>query len=33
LTADKVTPDEMKANEDVIVDKVPPKITSGDQIP
>jgi hypothetical protein len=33
LTADKVAPEELKANQDVIVDTLPPLISSGDQIP
>jgi hypothetical protein len=33
LTADKVTPQELKANQDVIVDQLPPLISSSDQIP
>jgi len=33
LTADKVAPDELKANQDVIVENLPPLINSGDQIP
>ena len=33
LTADKVAPEELKANQNVIVDTLPPLISSGDQIP
>jgi thiosulfate/3-mercaptopyruvate sulfurtransferase len=33
LTADKVTPDEQEGNRWVIVNNVPPEISSGDQIP
>jgi thiosulfate/3-mercaptopyruvate sulfurtransferase len=33
LTADKLSGNELIANEDVIVDQIPPRITSGDQIP
>jgi hypothetical protein len=33
LTADKVAPGELEANKDVIIDQLPPLISSGDQIP
>ncbi len=33
LTADKVAPEELEANKDVIIDTLPPLISSGDQIP
>jgi thiosulfate/3-mercaptopyruvate sulfurtransferase len=33
LTADKVNPDELEANRNVIVDPIPPKITSAEQLP
>lgn len=33
LTADKVAPEELNANRPVIVEEIPPKITSGDQLP
>ena len=33
LTADKVKPDELEANQNVIVEQIPPLITSAEQIP
>jgi hypothetical protein len=33
LTADKLSPEELEANRDVIVEDIPPKITSAEQLP
>jgi hypothetical protein len=33
LTADKVAPEELKANRNVIIEEIPPQITSAEQVP